>query len=84
MCDSGLMVLSRVPIDVRARITYTAGASWDMLASKGALYVRLCVAGQRIHLFVTHLQASYCYTPERESREARADQLLELAHFIRQ
>ncbi|KAI9189802.1 hypothetical protein H9P43_001235 [Blastocladiella emersonii ATCC 22665] len=87
LLDAGLLVLSRWPIRARAKITYARGVTVDRLASKGATYslhVHPDQPNVRLHLFNTHLQASYSTAPaiDDPSVVCRTDQVRELADFV--
>jgi endonuclease/exonuclease/phosphatase family metal-dependent hydrolase len=58
----------------------------DGLASKGAAYVKLTVADRPLHVFMTHVQASYLdhsVAKYLKTVEARAAQLRQMAAFMR-
>ncbi|TPX62998.1 hypothetical protein PhCBS80983_g00178 [Powellomyces hirtus] len=64
MVDSGLLVLSRYPIVKSDAIEYVVGTGPDSWAAKGILYTQILVTDKhhresRIHLFTSHLQATY-------------------------
>ncbi|KAI9142005.1 Endonuclease/exonuclease/phosphatase [Paraphysoderma sedebokerense] len=64
LVDSGLLILSRYPIVEMNNVMYDAGSTVDKLAAKGATYARIQLSSTRhLHLFNTHLQASYSTTP---------------------
>jgi len=68
--------------------TEYASCSWsDCLAAKGAGYVRLQIEGEPLHVFFTHLQATYAYQGRRRrslAREIRSLQLGQLADLVRE
>ncbi|KAJ3364436.1 hypothetical protein GGF32_001960 [Allomyces javanicus] len=88
LIDSGLLVLSRWPIVRHAKLTYSSAVTVDKLASKGASYshhVHPTRQDLHMHLFNTHLQASYETEPDFESDASvrcRSEQLRELAEFV--
>ncbi|KAJ3375147.1 hypothetical protein GGF31_005869 [Allomyces arbusculus] len=88
LIDSGLLVLSRWPIVRHAKLTYSSAVTVDKLASKGASYshhVHPTRQDLHLHVFNTHLQASYETEPDFEtdaSVRCRSEQLRELAEFV--
>ncbi|KNE56453.1 hypothetical protein AMAG_02258 [Allomyces macrogynus ATCC 38327] len=88
LIDSGLLVLSRWPIVRHAKLTYSSAVTVDKLASKGASYshhVHPTRQDLHLHVFNTHLQASYETEPDFESDASvrcRSEQLRELAEFV--
>ncbi|EGG21658.1 putative sphingomyelinase [Cavenderia fasciculata] len=66
LVDGGIVVLSKHPIVKTEYLQFKQGVDSDMLASKGALYTKIQITrddgtpgSEYIHLFSTHLQASY-------------------------
>ncbi|KAJ3020945.1 Sphingomyelin phosphodiesterase 2, neutral membrane (Neutral sphingomyelinase) [Thoreauomyces humboldtii] len=64
MVDSGLLVMSRYPIVKTDTTEYVVGTGPDSWASKGILYTQMLTqdshgVNSRVHLFVSHLQATY-------------------------
>ncbi|KAN0008944.1 hypothetical protein ACTFIU_010226 [Dictyostelium citrinum] len=67
LVDGGLTVISKYPIVVSDYFLYEQGVDSDMLSSKGVLYTKIKVVPTGssnddenfIHLFTTHMQASY-------------------------
>jgi hypothetical protein len=83
--DSGLLILSRFPILECDHVTYSIGIDVDKLSAKGAIYVKVNVYGRVVHVFTTHLQASYGTTDYSQFamyRLARRSQLREMKKFI--
>lgn len=84
LTNSGLLLLSRLPIEERHLLTYrdasrfiTYGFRADGLAAKGALHARLRLGdgpGESLDCFLTHLES--------RSAAARRRQLKELTRFI--
>ena len=74
--DSGLIVFSKHSISKRAHHTFRSSVSVDSLARKGVLYVET----KGIHVFCTHLNATY--TPNDNGKMARRSQLRETRKFI--
>ncbi|GAM25651.1 hypothetical protein SAMD00019534_088260 [Acytostelium subglobosum LB1] len=65
LVDGGLVVISKYPIVEQDYQLYAQGVDSDMLASKGALYTKIEIEKQKqyLHLFSTHMQASYQRAP---------------------
>ncbi|KNE55258.1 hypothetical protein AMAG_01171 [Allomyces macrogynus ATCC 38327] len=88
LLDAGLLVLSRWPIIESSNWTYSRGVTVDRLAAKGVSYthhVHPDCENVHLHLFNTHLQASYSTAPDphqNPSVACRDDQVRELAEFI--
>jgi endonuclease/exonuclease/phosphatase family metal-dependent hydrolase len=57
--DGGLLILSRFPITKSVFIPFSYGVLTDALAEKGVLYTQIQIKDTKLHLFTTHLQASY-------------------------
>eukprot|EP01132_Coremiostelium_polycephalum_P002950 gene2950-3682_t len=83
LVDGGLVVLSKYPIVDSDYFLYTQGVNSDMLASKGALYTKIEIVSKRssptgepqyIHLFTTHLQASYARPQFEQQQQQKTDQ----------
>jgi hypothetical protein len=59
--DGGLAVLSRHPIVTAKFESYGLGILSDSASDKGSLYCKIVINNHVLHLFNTHLQASYNY-----------------------
>lgn len=58
--DSGLIILSKFPIIESDTIRYTVFCGVDSFAAKGSIYAKIQLDSKNhVHLFSTHLQASY-------------------------
>ena len=57
--DSGLLVLSKYPIVYSHFESYKIGILSDSASDKGYIYCKIKAQNSFIHLFATHLQASY-------------------------
>lgn len=57
--DSGLIILSKYPIVETDSIVYVYNLHDDSASSKGSVYAKIEVNGHYIHVFNTHMQASY-------------------------
>jgi sphingomyelin phosphodiesterase len=63
LIDGGLLTISRFPITEQRFQPFRFGVLSDTLAMKGVLYTRIELEKERtLHLFNTHLQASYADT----------------------
>ena len=82
LLDSGLLVLSRLPISASAQLSFThPGCGVERVVTNGALYARV----NGVALFVAHLQSDQV-TRRRvrgSGANARAHQVAELRRFIR-
>ena len=83
--DPGLLVLSKYPILETANIRYRDGCGFDSFSAKGAVYVKIQIdETKHIHLFSTHLQASYQRGPTSEDVGIRCRQLDHLSRFMKE
>lgn len=57
----GLMIISKYPIVDRQEIIFDRGWHTDRFVTKGVLYAKVQVGSSFVHVFNTHLQASYGY-----------------------
>jgi endonuclease/exonuclease/phosphatase family metal-dependent hydrolase len=57
--DGGLIILSRFPIENYSFVPFDDGVLCDNLSEKGVLYANIRVKNTNLHIFNTHLQASY-------------------------
>lgn len=81
--DSGLMILSKYPIIQANSCTYSQGCSFDQFGAKGSIYARIKIgAKEHIHVFTTHLQASYEVITNVDFG-VRNSQQIELIRFIK-
>ena len=82
--DGGLVILSKFSIVESDSIVFKYWASDWILSSKGCIYAKVYVHGNFVHVFNTHLQASYYTTFEtyKEWINSRLYQWRELAKFI--
>ena len=85
--DGGLLVLSKLPIVKSDILNFSSAAFADWYATKGVLYCLVQVgpkAGHFIHLFCTHLQATYDEMGKKISESVRIEQIKQTAEFINQ
>ena len=81
--DAGLVILSRYPVVETDSHYYSLGNQIDGWAPKQVLYARVKLGADRfLHVFNTHMQASYYDAPSSSSDLARAKQIDELADFV--
>ena len=64
IADGGLVILSRFPITHHSFVPFRYGVLSDSLAEKGLLYAKIKIKNSYLHLFNTHLQASYLDSSE--------------------
>ena len=57
--NSGLWVISRLPITLENHISFTQFRAWDQLASKGAKLFSVIKDKKEFHLINTHMQSDY-------------------------
>ncbi|KNC98168.1 uncharacterized protein SPPG_06573 [Spizellomyces punctatus DAOM BR117] len=92
--DSGLLVLSRFPIIKTETILYQGAYGPDRYAAKGVLYTQILLDDTpdrktRLHLFTSHLQASYLPDDPDDGDDLtgpassiRYDQFIQMRSFI--
>lgn len=86
MIDGGLVILSRFPITEHNFQGFQNGVVPDLFSLKGILYCKIEIHGEPLHLFTTHLQASYPTTSQSEFqnyRQVRRHQMQMMKEFIR-
>eukprot|EP01130_Rhizamoeba_saxonica_P006491 TRINITY_DN2582_c0_g1_i2.p1 TRINITY_DN2582_c0_g1~~TRINITY_DN2582_c0_g1_i2.p1 ORF type:complete len:233 (-),score=26.22 TRINITY_DN2582_c0_g1_i2:24-722(-) len=82
LVDSGLLILSKHPIIEYDFLLYSTSNSYDSLAAKGAIYARVLSNNDSvIHIFNTHLQATYMNSYY-DDVEARNEQVYEFLTFV--
>lgn len=57
--EGGLIILSRFPIVSHSFTCFRYGVVSDSLAQKGVIYAKIAIKNSYLHVFSTHLQASY-------------------------
>ena len=82
--DSGLIILSRYPIVESDSIVYYYNVFDCWASSKGSVYAKIEVNGRFVHVFNTHMQASYYPTFDtyRKWINYRMYQSRQLAQFV--
>lgn len=79
--DSGLLILSRFPVEATEFVMFSMGSGADAYAAKGVLYAHVRLAEDFcLHLFTTHLDAG---EHTLRKRDVRALQLRELLTLVR-
>jgi len=81
--DSGVIILSKLPILQSDSIVYNLGCGVDMFSRKGAVYAKIQTSpNSHINVFATHMQANYPGM-EIDVRTVRNQQFRELLAFIK-
>lgn len=83
--DGGLLILSKLPIVKTDALTFSSAAFADWYAEKGVLYCLIQTGpseGHYLHLFNTHLQATYDDKGKTISRNVRREQVIQTVDFI--
>jgi endonuclease/exonuclease/phosphatase family metal-dependent hydrolase len=57
----GLMIVSKYPIETSRELIFDKGVASDGFVRKGILYAKVRVGSSYLHVFNTHMQASYGY-----------------------
>ena len=87
LSDAGFLTLSRFPIVESEFKLFKVGAFTDSKLAKGVLYTKIQVRNSFIHVFNTHLQATYLHDDTRRMKtsvENREAQLMLIRDFINQ
>jgi len=81
----GLMIISKYPVEATEEITYVRGSHSDSFTTKGVLYARIRIGASKLHVFNTHLQASYGdeFDPNNFYAPIRKKQIQQLITFIK-
>lgn len=85
IADGGLIILSRFPIVAHAYHKFRYGVVADSLAEKGLIYAKIAIKDSYLHIFTTHLQASYFDSGETNfiaSFRTRMDQLSHINYLM--
>jgi sphingomyelin phosphodiesterase len=84
LVDGGLLTLSKFPIIYEEYRAFGYGVLSDTLSQKGILYTKIQINDAYLHLFNTHLQASYVgeESKVRATVVTRIDQLQVLRKFV--
>ncbi|KAL4438416.1 hypothetical protein ABPG74_009455 [Tetrahymena malaccensis] len=86
LVDGGLVTISRHPIIEKTYRPFKYGVLSDNLSQKGVLYTKIQANDSYIHLFNTHLQASYVGAENNVKATVitRVDQLILIKDFIKE
>jgi len=57
----GLMIISKYPIEDSRELIFDKGVASDGFVRKGVIYAKVKVGSSYVHVFNTHMQASYGY-----------------------
>jgi endonuclease/exonuclease/phosphatase family metal-dependent hydrolase len=85
LADGGLIILSRFPIVANSYHKFRYGVVADSLAEKGLIYAKIAIKDSYLHIFTTHLQASYFDSGETNfiaSFRTRMDQLSHINYLM--
>lgn len=81
----GLMIISKYPVADTQELVFDKGSHSDAFVTKGVLYAKLRVGSSYVHVFNTHLQASYGHEFEATDNTytiIRKKQLKKFAAFV--
>lgn len=82
----GLMIVSKHPITDTEQIVFDKGSQSDRFVTKGVLYAKIKIGSSYVHVFNTHMQASYGYefdwSGSNPYTPIRQKQLKKMASFI--
>ncbi|MET8509674.1 sphingomyelin phosphodiesterase [Streptomyces sp. NPDC004787] len=82
--DGGVAIVSKWPIVYQAQHIYGGGCGTDYWAAKGFAYAVIDVAGTRVHVVGTHLQANDSGCGTGEARQERAAQMNAITSYLAQ
>jgi len=80
----GLMIISKYPIEATRELVFDKGVASDGFVTKGVLYAKVKVGSSYVHVFNTHMQASYGYEFKESDPYAliRRKQIQQVSTFI--
>jgi len=81
----GLMIMSKYPIVDTQEIKFEKGSHSDKFVTKGVLYAKVKIDSSYVHIFNTHLQASYGHEFDfgpNHYANTRKKQLKKMAEFV--
>ena len=81
LVDSGLLILSKYPIQTYTFIPYQQSAYIDALSNKGFIHAIIQTKHTHIHIYNTHLQASYT-SNDNDVLKIKLNQLECLSNYI--
>jgi endonuclease/exonuclease/phosphatase family metal-dependent hydrolase len=82
LIDSGLVILSRVPIVRADFIPYKSGGYIDNYSEKGFQCCKLSLNGDNLYLVNTHLQSGYNFN-DKKAISIRKEQLSQIESYLR-
>lgn len=84
MFGGGLMILSKYPIEATRELIFDKGRDSDGFVRKGILYAKVRIGSSYVHVFNTHMQASYGYEFSESDPYAliRKKQIQQVSDFI--
>lgn len=80
----GLMIISKYPIEASRELVFDKGVASDGFVTKGVLYAKVKIGASYVHVFNTHMQASYGYEFKESDPYAliRRKQIDQVSSFI--
>jgi len=80
----GLMIISKYPIEATRELVFDKGVASDGFVTKGVLYAKVKIGASYVHVFNTHMQASYGYEFKENDPYAliRRKQIQQVSSFI--
>lgn len=80
----GLMIISKYPIETTRELAFDKGVASDGFVTKGILYAKVNIGSSYVHVFNTHMQASYGYEFKEHDPYAliRRKQIEQIASFV--
>jgi len=80
----GLMIISKYPIEATRELVFDKGVASDGFVTKGILYAKVKIGSSYVHVFNTHMQASYGYEFKENDPYAliRRKQIQQVSSFI--
>jgi len=80
----GLMIISKYPIEATRELVFDKGVASDGFVTKGVLYAKVKIGSSYVHVFNTHMQASYGYEFKENDPYAliRRKQIQQVSSFI--
>lgn len=84
MFGGGLMIMSKYPIEATRELIFDKGVASDGFVRKGILYAKVRIGSSYVHVFNTHMQASYGYEFAENDPYAliRKKQIQQVSDFI--
>jgi len=80
----GLMIISKYPIESTSELVFDKGVASDGFVTKGILYAKIKLGSSYVHVFNTHMQASYGYEFKENDPYSliRRKQIQQISSFI--